>query len=342
MNSEEIRRLPKVELHRHLEGSLPLDSVLDWSRRHNLPLPAGTTDEEIKSNMQVTAPIPFKEVLDRFLYQQRCFQSAESVEALTYETLKSIAEDNIKIIELRFSPGFMAEPAGLSFNTIMEATLSAKAKAEKEFDMAIGYLLITSRDYGVDMCEETVDLAIRWKKEIIGIDLAGNEVDFPSELFEKPFQRAEKAGLHITTHSAEVTDAKEILTSIEKLKAKRIGHGIQVIHDPTIMETLKQHHIPLEISLTSNVMTQAVPNIQSHPLKKLIHYGVPVTLNSDDPTLFNTTLSEEYRVATETLGLTRDDIYTCLKTAARASFIPDDKKERIWKKHFFTFLGPLW
>ena len=325
-----LHHLPKVELHRHLEGSIPVPLTLEWSKKYKLPLPSENPAEEI----QVKTPLPFSQVLERLFYQQRCFQNLESVETLTYEVLKSIALDNIKLIEIRFSPSFMAEPQNLSFDSIMEATLSAKEKAEKDFDIDVGYLLISSRDYGVEACEETVDLALRWRKEIVGIDLAGDETHFPPELFEKPFQRAHKAGLSITTHSGEVSAPSHITTSIEKLKAKRIGHGVQDIQDPKVIQHLIKKNIPLELCPTSNFITQAIPHIKDHPIKKLMQAGIAVTINSDDPTLFGTTLTQEYEICMNDLDMTLQDIKKTIITSLKHSFLSEEKKKQAWEKHF--------
>ncbi len=325
-----LKALPKVELHRHLEGSIPVPLTLEWSKKYGLPLPKQNPHEGI----QVKTPMPLPQVLERLFYQQRCFQDKESVETLTYAVLKDIAYDNIKLIELRFSPGFMAEPKNLSFDTIMEATLLAKERAQKDFGIEVGFILISSRDFGVDVCEETVDLALRWKKEISGIDLAGDETNFHPELFEKPFQRAHKAGLSITTHSGEVSHPSHITTSIQKLKASRIGHGVQAIQDPTVIQYLINHKIPLELCPTSNFITKAIPHIKEHPLKKFMDLGIEVTINSDDPTLFGTTLTQEYEICMQELGFSLEEIKKTILTSFRHSFIPETQKKRAWKNHF--------
>jgi len=317
-----LKALPKVELHRHLEGSIPIPLVIEWSKKYNLPL---------SKDIQVKTPMPLPQVLERLFYQQRCFQDRESVETLTYEVLKDIAQDNIKLIELRFSPGFMAEPKNLPFDTIMEATLSAKERAQKDFGIEVGFILISSRDLGIDRCEETIDLALKWKKEIVGIDLAGDETSFHPELFEKPFQRAHKAGLFITTHSGEVANPSHITTSIQKLKASRIGHGVQAIQDPAVINALIQHKIPLELCPTSNFITKAIPHIKEHPLKKFMELGVEVTISSDDPTLFGTTLTQEYEICVKHLGFSLEEIKKTILTSFHHSFIPETQKKRAWK-----------
>lgn len=329
----DFSKVPKIELHRHLEGSIPMEWVQKWSDHYKLPLP-----KEGLAGMQVTKPMPFKKALDRIAYQQRCFQNIESVHTLTYETLKSIANENIKLIELRFSPGFMAEPKQLPFHDIMEATLYAKERAEKDFEIEIGFILISSRDLGLDVCEETIDLAIRWKKEIIGVDLAGDEEHFPPELFEKPFQRAKKAGLPITIHSGEVSKPEHILTSVQKLGAQRIGHGVQAEKQNNIIEFLKKNKIALELCPTSNFCTRSVSDIRKHPLKKYLEEGIPVTINSDDPTLFGTTLTDEYRICHDILKLSIEEIKKTILFAFHHSFLSAEQKKRAWERDFKSFL----
>lgn len=326
-----LKDLPKIELHRHLEGSIPVPLIIDTSKKFNLPLPENLNDLQVKS------PLPLPQVLERLFYQQRCFQNLESVENLTYEVLKDIASDNIKIIELRFSPGFMSEPKNLSFDSIMEAVVSARERAQKDFNIVVGFILISSRDYGLQVCERTVDLAIRWKKEIIGIDLAGDEEPFPPELFEKPFRKAHQAGLRITAHSGEVSSPKYISTSIHVLNASRIGHGVQAIQDSEVIDDLIQYNIPLELCPTSNFLTQAVSEIKKHPLKKLMDAGVPITISSDDPTLFGTTLTQEYAICIQELGLTLNDIKKSILTSFDHSFISDEKKKKMYKDYFRFF-----
>ncbi|MBI4041020.1 MAG: adenosine deaminase [Deltaproteobacteria bacterium] len=335
MTQNAIRSLPKIELHRHLEGSIPLDTVLKWHKTYGLPLPPGNP----KLAMQATEPMPFAKVLDRLRFQQQCFQNLESVEQLAYEVLKTISEDQIKMIELRFSPAFMAEPQQLSFQGIMEAMLTAQERAEKDFDLQVGYLLISSRDYGQEACQQTIDLALHWKNEIVGIDLAGDELRFPLTLFEKPFLKAHEAGLKITVHAAEVGTATEIKTAIHQLKARRIGHGVQAHQDPHMQRLLMEQKIPLELCPTSNVMTQAVAALSAHPIKKLMAAGVLVTVNSDDPTLFNTSLSEEYLHCINDLNFTIADLKKTILTAYHHSFLPEWKKKKAWNQHFKYLAG---
>ncbi|OGQ16043.1 MAG: adenosine deaminase [Deltaproteobacteria bacterium RIFCSPHIGHO2_02_FULL_40_11] len=338
-----LKSLPKIELHRHLEGSIPIDLVLKWSQKYNLPLPMkdprfrGDDKELRRDDIQAKTPMPFSTVLERLFYQQRCFQNLESVETLTYEVLKSIAQDNIKLLELRFSPGFMAEPQNLSFDGIMEAVLSAKEKAQKDFEIEVGYLLISSRDFGIATCQETIDLALKWKDHIVGIDLAGDETKFPDTLFEKPFQKAKAAGLNITVHTAEVTPAKNILTAHQKLGAQRIGHGVQAATDETVIKYLIENKIPLELCPTSNFITEAVSSLNAHPLKNLLKRGVKVTINSDDPTLFGTTLTHEYEICVEKLGMSLAQIKQTILNSFEASFLSRAQKKRMWEKYFQTF-----
>ena len=287
------------------------DPITSEDKLQNEEFASGMDDKELRrDDIQAKTPMPFSTVLERLFYQQRCFQNLESVETLTYEVLKSIAQDNIKLLELRFSPGFMAEPQNLSFDGIMEAVLSAKEKAQKDFEIEVGYLLISSRDFGIATCQETIDLALKWKDHIVGIDLAGDETKFPDTLFEKPFQ---------------------------KLGAQRIGHGVQAATDETVIKYLIENKIPLELCPTSNFITEAVSSLNAHPLKNLLKRGVKVTINSDDPTLFGTTLTHEYEICVEKLGMSLAQIKQTILNSFEASFLSRAQKKRMWEKYFQTF-----
>jgi adenosine deaminase len=200
--------------------------------------------------------------------------------------------------------------------------------------MAIGYIAITSRSLGPASCVKTVDWAIRHKEQIIGIDLADSERDFPLREFVQPVLKAKEAGLKVTIHTGEDTPASYIKETIELTKPNRIGHGIHAIEDRQVVELIKEQGITLEVNPWSNYLTNSVPTIEEHPLKKLFDLGVKVTINSDDPEVLETNLNNEYRIAHEILGMGLDEVRMCNRNACEASFLSDDKKKRVWEKYF--------
>jgi len=200
--------------------------------------------------------------------------------------------------------------------------------------MAIGYIAITSRSMGPESCIRTVDWAIRHRGQIVGIDLADSEEIYPIREFVKPVMKAREAGLKVTIHSGENTPASAVVDTIKKVSPDRIGHGIHVIEDMAAVELVKARDITLEVNPWSNYLTNSVPRIEEHPLKKLFDLGVKVTINSDDPEVLETNLNNEYRIAHEDLGMSLKDIAVCNRFAVEASFLPKEKKQAVLERYF--------
>jgi adenosine deaminase len=195
-------------------------------------------------------------------------------------------------------------------------------------------LAITSRSLGPESCARTVDWAIRHRGQIVGIDLADSEDRYPILQFVKPVMKAREAGLKVTIHSGENTPASAVVDTIKTVSPDRIGHGIHVIEDMAAVELVKARDITLEVNPWSNYLTNSVPRIEEHPLKKLYDLGVKVTINSDDPEVLETNLNNEYRIAHEVLGMSLKDIAVCNRFAVEASFLPKEKKQAVLARYF--------
>lgn len=244
------------------------------------------------------------------------------------------AIQNIRLFEVRFSPDWAFRSHNLDWDAALDGILRAKVRAEREFDMAIGLIAITSRSLGPDSCTRTVDWSIRHREHILGIDLADSERDFPLQQFIPSVRKAKDAGLKVTIHTGEDTPASFVKEVIELTHPDRIGHGIHAIHDLQVVELLKECGITLEVNPWSNYLTNSVRTIEEHPLKKLFDLGVKVTINSDDPEVLETNLNNEYRIAHEVLGMSMEAIMACNRYAYEASFISEKTKKRIWEKYF--------
>jgi adenosine deaminase len=241
---------------------------------------------------------------------------------------------NIRLLEVRFSPDWAFHGHNLDWDACLEGLLRARDQAEHEFDMAIGYIAITSRSMGPESCVRTVDWAIRHQGNILGIDLADSERDFPLQQFIPSVMKAKEAGLKVTIHTGEDTPASFVVDAIHLAKPDRIGHGIHIIEDREAVELVRDCGITLEVNPWSNYLTSSVRAIEEHPLKKLFDLGVQVTINSDDPEVLDTNLNNEYRIAHEVLGMSMDEIRTCNRYAFEASFLPEEQKRRVWEKYF--------
>ncbi len=326
--------IPKTEIHCHLEGAIRTQTIIDVAREFNISLPSyevGELDKHVKVLDQMK---DLQAVLDAFDIFQRTITSPEVFERISWELFEDCAAQNIKLFEVRFSPDWAFHGYDLDWDACLEGLLRAQARAEKEFDMAIGIIAITSRGMGADSCIRTVDWAIRHRDHIQAVDLADGEKLFPAKDFIKPILKAKEAGLKVTIHSGEDTPASYVIETIKHFQPDRIGHGIHSIEDMKAVEMLIEKGITLEVNPWSNYLTNSVSAIEAHPLKKLYDLGVRVTINSDDPEVLETNVNEEYRIAHEVLGMSMEEIQTCNRFAFESSFIHPAKTKKIWDKYF--------
>jgi adenosine deaminase len=330
--------IPKTEIHCHLEGSIRTQTIIDVAREYNLKLPAyevSELDRRVKVYDQLR---DLQAVLDAFAIFQNSITSPAVVERIAWELFEDSARQNIKLFEVRFSPDWAFHGHDLDWDESLDALLRAKERAEKEFDMAIGIIAITSRGMGAESCVKTVDWAIRHRQHIQAVDLADGELIYPMSSFVKPILKAKDAGLKVTIHSGEDTPASAVWDTIHAFQPDRIGHGIHSIEDMKVIELIKERNITLEVNPWSNYLTNSVLTIEAHPLKKLFDLGVRVTVNSDDPEVLETNVNNEYRIAHEVLGMSLNEIATCNRYAFESSFIEEAAKQRIWDKYFVSVL----
>jgi len=326
--------IPKAEIHCHLEGAIRTQTIIDVAMEYDLQLPAYNVrelDKHVKVYDQMQS---LEAVLAAFAIFQNSITSPEVVERIAWELFEDAARQNIKLFEVRFSPDWAFHGHNLDWDACLDGLLRARERAEQAFDMAIGYIVITSRSMGPDSCVKTVDWAIRHKEHLPAIDLADSERSFPLREFLRPVRKAKDAGLRVTIHTGEDTPASFVKEAIELASPDRIGHGIHAIEDMQVVELLKERDVTLEVNPWSNYLTNSVATIEEHPLKKLFDLGVKVTINSDDPEVLETNLNNEYRIAHEILGMSLEDIATCNRYACEASFIPGAAKNRIGEKYF--------
>lgn len=329
--------IPKVELHCHLELAYRPKTLKSWAIEDG-DLSAEATDEDFKARYMVLSPMAdLPTVLAKFLVTRDRLKTLERIEQLTFEACEDMyLISNVRILELRYAPSFILEVyPELDADKMHEAIMIGCSRAEAKYPMAVGLICLLQRIKPVKENEYWCDFAIDKKGEILAVDLADDEVSYPPDVFKGIFMKAKSSGLGITIHAGEpsVPEApRNIRASIEKLGADRIGHGVQAIKDPKVIELLKTTGIPLELCPTSNVLTQAVPTIEDHPLKKLMNLGVKTTINSDDPGVMGITLMHEYHKAHHILGMSLKELKTCNHWAAEASFICNEKKANVWPK----------
>ncbi len=322
---------PLVELHRHLDGSVRLETILDIGLKHNLPLPAKTL-EGLRPFVQVTEAKP--SILDffkKFELLTAVMLDYESCRRIAYENVADAKNEGIDYIELRFSPWFMAERYGLDAAGITEAVVDGVRSGEKDFGIQAGLIGIISRTYGPETCMRELEALLTQKDAIISLDLAGDEANYPAEWFVPHFKKARDAGWHSNPHAGEAAGPESIWQAIRLLGAERLGHAVAAQHDPALMDYLAEHAIGVESNLTSNVQTSTVPSYIAHPLKKFIERGIRACINTDDPGISAVTISHEYDYAAVEAGLTDEQIHQAQKNALECAFLDQSKKEDLIK-----------
>lgn len=324
-----LSQLPKIELHRHLEGSLRLTTLCDIARTYGLGLP--TEAETLRPLVQVTNDKPhFRTFLEKFNILRQFYQSPEIIHRLTYEVIEDAAHDQVGYMELRFTPMALAKTRGFTLTEVTSWVLNAVQQARLAFpQLHVELIASVNRHEPLEIAEKVAQIAADYRDDIVALDLAGDEVNFAATPFETLFAEARATGLGITVHAGEWTGAATVHHAIEKLGAQRIGHGVRVLEDPNVVALAREHRTVFEVCLTSNVQTGVVEHLSDHPLPQMTALGLTTTINTDDPTVSNITLTDEYTVAVEALGLALGDIKGLVLAAARAAFLPPAQRARL-------------
>jgi len=327
-------KIIKAELHRHLELCLRPETIWELAPEFGITL---RSQEDFQQRFMILEPMnDLGTVLNKFLDTQKLLARPEILERIAYEAcVDAYTKEGVRILELRYAPTFIQQGHNMSFEEIHEAILAGVTRAELEYPIAVGLICIIQRILPVADAERVTDFAIANRDTFVGLDLADNEEGFDSKPFAPLFLKAKKAGMGITIHSGEAPHEKAprwVIDAIEVLGATRIGHGVQIYRDPAVMEIIRQKGIVLELCPTSNMLTNAIPRLQDHPLKKYLDYGILTTINTDDPGIFNTNMNREYRISRELIGLSQDDLERCAQIAAENSFISYSKRLKVWPK----------
>lgn len=318
---------PKIELHRHLEGTFHVPTLHRIAMANGLPLP----DELEAFREAVQFPRDSEPDFLKFLskFRNDWYRSKQDVYDIAFESVRDFANDGLFYIELRFSPEHFAFHNDYDRMEITRLVISAADTAAKEADVRIRYLITFNR--GKQNQDEMLalyrDLRSLEIPSIVGVDLAGDETGFPPELFPDFFAAVKEDGAYgITIHAGEVSPSTQTWTAIERLFATRIGHGTSTIDDERLQSYLAEHRIVLEQCITSNYQTGSWVDEKNHPLGRLYRAGVPVTINSDDPTIQDTDLTDDYIKAVTYFDLTIDDLIRLNEIAIEGSFLPAEER----------------
>jgi adenosine deaminase len=318
-----IRAMPKVELHVHLEGSIQPETLLTLAQRNRVALPYDTV-EGLRAWYTFR---DFPHFVEIYVAISKCLKTPEDIEWIAREFLAGQAAQNIKHTEATYTAYTIYKVCGIEFADQLAALHKARAWAQRELGVDMTLTLDIAREVMPEMGMVTAEWAISaMDSGVSAFGLGGYEVGNPPEKFAAAFERARAAGLPAVPHAGETEGAPSIWGALRHLNAVRIGHGVRALEDPMLTAYLRARQIPLEVCPTSNVCLDVAPSIEKHPIQKLLDAGLYVTLNSDDPPMFNTTLTDEFLQCADAFGWDAAQCEALSLNALRASFLPPARK----------------
>ncbi len=318
--------LPKVELHVHHVGSASVRTVAELAARHEGSTVVPSDPDKLAEYYDFT---DFAHFIDVYLSVVDLLRTPEDIWTLTHDVAHDLAAQNVRYAELTLTP-YTSIRAGLAAEAFCEAVEDARRTAEAELDLTLRWCFDIPGEFGIVGAEATIATALKHQPDgLVSFGLGGPEVGVPRAQFAPYFAQAHAAGLHSVPHAGESTGPDTIWDSIRHLGAERIGHGIAAAQDPELLKYLAATGTVLEVCPTSNVRTRSVPSLAAHPLPALVKAGVPVTINSDDPPMFDTTLTQEYEVARDLLDLDDAGVADLARVAVQASFADAATKSTI-------------
>ena len=324
---------PLADLHRHLDGSVRLETILDLARQHNLELPACDVDG-LRPFVQVTEPRPgVMAFIEKFKWMTAILVDYDACRRVAYENVADAQQEGLDYVELRFSPWFMAGGHSLDPAGVVEAVCNGVADGQRDFGLRTNLIGILSRTYGPEVAWKELDALLTQKNRLVALDLAGDEANYPGVLFVDHIHKAVSAGWGITIHAGESAGPQSIWQAVQDLGAARIGHGVTAIQDPGLMNFLAEREIGVECNLTSNLQTSTVANYANHPIREFLERGILATINTDDPGISNIDLAYEYNVAAPAAGLSLEQIHQAQRNAVLVAFLSPDEKVALTSSH---------
>jgi len=322
-------QLPLIDLHRHLDGNIRPKTIWQLAKKNNIKLPE-TNFESFLPHIKITNNeadlLGFLKKLD---WGVKVMSSLDDVVRIGFENVEDAYLANIDYAELRFSPFYIAMTHQLPIEGVVEAIIEGVNQGRKKFPTKVNLIGILSRTFGVENCETELNALLAHKDNILALDLAGDEYNFPGQLFESHFKKARDAGLQITVHAGEAAGPESVWHAIEKLGATRIGHGVACAKDQKLMDYMLKHRIGIESCLTSNYQTGTIKDLTKHPIKTFLANGLDVCLNTDDPAVENIELEDEFNLASNLLKLNEAQITQLQTNAIAMSFLSIEEKQQL-------------
>lgn len=324
-NRSLIQALPKAELHLHLEGTVAPETLVELSRQHDA---APLTLEQAQKLYEYADfhgfMMAFKAVTQRLV-------TADNFELVTYRMMEGLHRQNVVHAEVFISVGAVHWREH-EFEPLFEGIERGRERGERDFGLSVFWIFDAVRHFGTEPAQKVFELAVKLKeRNVIGVGIGGDERRGPAEPFRALYEYAAKHGLRRTAHAGETTGPESIWDALN-IGAERLGHGLNATQDPDLMEVLAERQIPVEICMTSNVKTGCLADLQQHPVRRMFDGGLLITLNSDDPAMFHTSLTAEYEIAQDVFGFTDEHLRELARNSLEASFLPAERKIQLLEK----------
>ncbi len=331
ITKELIRKLPKAELHCHLDGSLRVSTILELATLQKVQLPADN-QEDLHKFLAIKGKMKnLEEYLKIFDITLSVLQTPESLQRVSFELAEDCWNDSVRYVEVRYSP-ILHTQKGMTSSESVDAVKMGLDQAEAEFGIKTGIILCGIRNISPEVSLKLADLAVQYKNQgVVGFDLAGAEENFPAKHHQEAFELILKKNINATLHAGEAFGPESIHQAIHACGAHRIGHGTRLKENEDLMAFINDHRIALEICLKSNIQTRSISSLKNHPFKYYFDQHLRVTLNTDNRLISDTTLSEEYYLAAETFNLTMQDIRTIIINGFKSAFLPHNERRDLIK-----------
>lgn len=321
--------IPFIDLHRHLDGNIRAQTIVELAQTHHIKLPANNLTD-LLPHVQIQGKesnlVSFLQKLD---YGVSVLADLDACKRVAYENVQDAYLQGLHYAELRFSPAYMAMKHQLNTSDVVAAIIDGVTSGQKAFPVKINLIGILSRTFGVQACYKELAALLAHKNDLVAIDLAGDELGKPGSLFIDHFHQVRQAGLNITIHAGEADGALSIWQAITQLHATRVGHAVNAIDDVKLMDHMMKHDIAIESCLTSNYQTGSITQLAKHPVSVFLDHGLLVCLNSDDPGVQGVDIKNEYTLAAEEAGLSAQQCRTLQQNALQAAFLSDNEKRAL-------------
>ncbi len=329
VTEELLHALPKTDLHCHLDGSMRLKTILELADQQKVRLPADDEEALARAIHQGERCKSLEDYLVAFDVTLSVLQTEDALYRAAYELAIDAANENVRYLEVRYSPA-LHEQKGLKMTTVIDAVLEGLRVAKRETAIKYGVIVCGIRHINPQSSVRLAELSVAYKNRgVIGFDLAGAEVNFPAKDHKDAFQLILKNNVNCTAHAGEAYGPESIAQAIHYLGAHRIGHGTRLREDGDLLNYVNDHRIPLEVCLSSNVQTGAVPAVSAHPLKFYFDYGLRVTINTDNRLITDTTVTKEMWLAHQELGLSLEDLTTIIVSGFKSAFLSFREKQDV-------------